>query len=124
MILNGDDIYVAEGSMINITCLISQSRVENVFWYHEEKVWGFTLDLQLKHEIKIASDLASKVISYYSPRSGSGGVSIITEKSDFNLNSQLIIRDAQPEDQVIYNYFTKRFVISSIHTVLFLFTLL
>ena len=40
MIVNGDDVYVAEGSMINLTCIITQSRVEHVFWYHEEKV-GF-----------------------------------------------------------------------------------
>jgi hypothetical protein len=38
VIVNGDDVYVAEGSMINLTCIITQSRVEHVFWYHEEKV--------------------------------------------------------------------------------------
>jgi hypothetical protein len=43
----------------------------------------------------------SKVISYYSRRGGLGGVSIINEKSDFSLLSQLLIRDANPDDQVI-----------------------
>jgi hypothetical protein len=43
-----------------------------------------------------------QVISYYSRRGGVGGVSIITEKSDFSLNSQLLIRDANPDDQGTY----------------------
>jgi hypothetical protein len=38
VIVNGEDVYVAEGSMINVTCIITQSRVEHVFWYHEDQV--------------------------------------------------------------------------------------
>jgi hypothetical protein len=44
----------------------------------------------------------SQVISYYSRRGGLGGVSIITEKSDYSLVSQLLIRDANPDDQGTY----------------------
>ena len=41
-----------------------------------------------------------QVISYYSRRGGLGGVSVVTEKSDFSLTSFLLIRDANADDQV------------------------
>ncbi len=44
------------------------------------------------------------MISYYSRRGGLGGVSIITEKSDYSLLSQLLIRDANPDDQGTYTW--------------------
>ena len=45
-----------------------------------------------------------QVISYYSRRGGLGGVSVVTEKSDFSLTSFLLIRDANADDQVYVVY--------------------
>jgi hypothetical protein len=46
-----------------------------------------------------------QVISYYSRRGGLGGVSVVTEKSDFSLTSYLLIRDANADDQVMTSLF-------------------
>ena len=39
-ILGGPDVYLREGEMINLTCVISGTNAppKNIFWYHQEKV--------------------------------------------------------------------------------------
>ena len=75
-ILSGEDTYIRTGDMINLTCLISDANAppKHIFWYHK-----------------------NEVISYYSKR---GGVSIVNDKGVDVTYSQLLIRDANQDDQV------------------------
>jgi len=79
-ILGGPDVYLREGEMINLTCVISGTNAppKNIFWYHQEKV-----------------------ISYFSNRGGLGGVSIHNVKGDDTI-SQLLIKDANKIDEGSY----------------------
>ena len=48
-ILGGPDIYLREGEMINLTCVISGTNAppKNIFWYHQEKVSSVIQLIQL-----------------------------------------------------------------------------
>ncbi|XP_060813927.1 lachesin-like [Bombus pascuorum] len=78
-ILGGPDLYVGEGSTINLTCAIqfSSEPPAFIFWYYNENV-----------------------LSYDSPR---GGVSVITEKGSDVTTSWLLIQTAQPSDSGEYS---------------------
>ncbi|XP_043218355.1 zwei Ig domain protein zig-8-like [Amphibalanus amphitrite] len=77
-ILGGADMYINRGSLINLTCVVTNSPEPPayIFWYHGDKV-----------------------ISYDSPR---GGVSVVTEKGDVT-TSHLLIRAARPSDSGVYS---------------------
>jgi len=76
-IIGGPEIYLDEGSMMNITCLVKDSPEppNYIFWYHNDKS-----------------------ITYDSPR---GGVSQITEKGDVTV-SYLLVQSARHTDSGRY----------------------
>jgi len=76
-IVGGPEIYLDEGSMMNITCLVKDSPQppNYIFWYHNDQS-----------------------ITYDSPR---GGVSQITEKGDVTV-SYLLVQSARLSDSGQY----------------------
>ncbi|XP_023346824.1 protein sidekick-2 [Eurytemora carolleeae] len=76
-IVGGPEIYLDEGSMMNITCLVKDSPEppNYIFWYHNDKS-----------------------LTYDSPR---GGVSQITEKGDITV-SYLLVQSARLSDTGTY----------------------
>ncbi|XP_037080225.1 neuronal growth regulator 1-like [Pollicipes pollicipes] len=77
-VLGGSDMYINRGSLLNLTCLVTNSPEppEYIFWYH-----------------------GGQVISYDSPR---GGVNVVTEKGEVT-TSHLLIRRAGPADSGVYS---------------------
>ena len=76
-ILGHPDLYYRLGEMINLTCVISGTAgpPRDIFWYHNQSVIGF-----------------------YSERK----VIILEDKGETS-TSQLLLKDADKNDQVIHN---------------------
>ncbi|XP_037082846.1 Down syndrome cell adhesion molecule-like [Pollicipes pollicipes] len=76
-ILGPPDMFVDHGSVLNLTCVVTNSPQppEFIFWYHEEQV-----------------------IRYDSAR---GGISVVTEQGEVT-TSHLLVRRAGPADSGVY----------------------
>ncbi|XP_043188725.1 protein sidekick-like isoform X1 [Amphibalanus amphitrite] len=78
-ILGPPEMYVDVGSVLNLTCVVTNSPEppKYIFWYHGDEV-----------------------VSY---DSGRGDISVETRQSGSQLSSQLVVRRARPSDSGLYS---------------------